>query len=313
LPTVTTTRHVDFSAKLRLTAAAIGCTGRKAFCARFHAVNPRTQCEVERLNKWMQGRALPRGADFYEDWKAVLASHRPAAWFETSSVEDFATELAALTGIPAEELLSHETRQTRAPENAPAVFGAQQAIYGAFACYSHAFSPLFRGKLIRGTLRITPGQGTTARAAYTEALISGTYRMTGDVILSAGMMHILLKEGTNDLPLFLCLIAPGPPASVLCGVLAGPTLTSNVPAPTSTRFAAVRVPDGPDLDQGNGYLDTEPGLVLDNLAGTGLSIPHRQKVGEQIMGFLGASAHQVSLVDQLLLCDLLDSAHLPAR
>jgi hypothetical protein len=307
------TRHAEFAAKLRLTAAAIGCTSRKAFCARFHAVNPRTQCEVERLHKWMQGRALPRGIDFYEDWRAVIASQRPAAWLETCTVEAFTVELASLTGIPVEDLRARETRQSRGSEEPPAVFGAQRAIYGSFACYSHAFSPLFRGRLIRGALRVAPDQGTGARAVYTEALISGTYRMAGDVILSGGMMHVLLKDGTTALPMFLCLIVPGPPGSVLCGILAGPTLTSNAPAPTATRFAAVRVPDDADVDDGNCYLDADAGHVLENLAATGLAVQQRERVGEQIMGFLGAGANQVALVDQLLLCDMLDAAHLPVR
>ena len=308
-----TTKHADFAAKLRLTAVAIGCTSRKALCARFHAVNPRTQCEVERLHKWMQGRALPRGIEFYEDWRAVVTSQRTAAWFETSSVEAFIAELASLTGVSVEELRGRENRQTRGPEQPPAVFGAQRAIYGSFACYSHAFSPLFRGKLIRGALRISPGQGPIARAIYTEALINGTYRMAGDVILSGGMMHVLLKDGTTDLPIFLCLIVPGPPASVLCGILAGPTLTSNAPAPTATRFVAVRVPDDTDVDEGNCYLNADPDNLLENLAATGLSVPQRGQVGEQIMGFLGTGANQVALVDQLLLCELLDAAHLPPR
>jgi hypothetical protein len=310
---VTPTRHAEFAAKLRLTAAALGCTSRKVFCARFRAVNPRTQCEVERLHKWMQGRALPRGTDFYDDWRAVVGSQRPTTWFETSTVEAFAVELSFLTGVSVEELRGRESRQTRGPEETPAVFGAQRAIYGAFACYSHSFSPLFRGKLMRGALRISPGHGATDRAVYTEALINGTYRMAGDVILSGGMMHILLKDGTTDLPLFLCLIVPGPPASVMCGILAGPTLTSNAPAPAATRFAAVRIPDNTDLDEGNGYLDADSGNVLDNLAATGLSLPMRDRVGEQIMGFLGSGPNHVALADQLLLCDLLDAAHLPGR
>ncbi len=50
---------VAFAAKLRLAAATLGCSSRKEFCARFRSVNPATQCDIDRLNKWVQGRSLP--------------------------------------------------------------------------------------------------------------------------------------------------------------------------------------------------------------------------------------------------------------
>ncbi len=51
---------VAFATKLRLTAAVLGCRGRKEFCARFRAVNPGTHFDLDRSHKWLQGRALPR-------------------------------------------------------------------------------------------------------------------------------------------------------------------------------------------------------------------------------------------------------------
>ena len=61
---------VAFAAKLRMAAAALGYTSRKELCARFRAVNPATQCDLDRLNKWVQGRALPRAASVYADSRA---------------------------------------------------------------------------------------------------------------------------------------------------------------------------------------------------------------------------------------------------
>jgi hypothetical protein len=46
---------VAFAAKLRLAAATLGCSSRKEFCARFRSVNPATQCDIDPLNKWVQG------------------------------------------------------------------------------------------------------------------------------------------------------------------------------------------------------------------------------------------------------------------
>src|SRR5215475_6468444 len=48
---------VAFHTKLRMAAAALGCSSRKEFCARFRNVNKTTQCDLDRLSKWMQGRS----------------------------------------------------------------------------------------------------------------------------------------------------------------------------------------------------------------------------------------------------------------
>ena len=50
------------AAKLRITAALLGCATRKELCARFRSVNPATEFDLERSYKWLQGRALPRSA-----------------------------------------------------------------------------------------------------------------------------------------------------------------------------------------------------------------------------------------------------------
>ena len=65
---------VAFAAKLRLAAATLGCSSRKEFCARFRSVNPATQCDIDRLNKWVQGRPLPRASSVYADFAAVIGS-----------------------------------------------------------------------------------------------------------------------------------------------------------------------------------------------------------------------------------------------
>lgn len=301
--------HALFARKLQLTAAALGCTTRKALCARFRGVNPATICDIDRLHKWMQGRAMPRGPQLFEDWRAVIGSERQAAWLESSSIEAFAEELARAVGITHDELWRREERQQRRDDGAPAVLGAQRTLYGAFACYSHAWSPRNRGSLIRGSLRIRPGPRQKVQATYAEALLGGAARLGGDVVLSGGMIHVLLKESAPGLPLFLSLIAPGPPASVLCGILAGPALIAHAALPSATRFVAVRVPETPGLDAGNRYMERGETAVQQDLASTGLEIPEAAAAAAAVLAFLGDGPNQVAIADQLVLCDLLDATH----
>ncbi len=310
--------HSQFARKLHLTAAALGCTQRKALCARFRRVNPATTCDLDRLHKWMQGRAMPRGTGFFEDWRLVIGSERDAAWIEGSSVEAFADELARRAGITLDDLWSREERQQRRGAAATAVLGAQHTVYGSFACYSHAWSPRYRGTLIRGSLRIGPGPRRGVQATYVETLITGTMRLSGDVTLSGGMLHVLLRESANSLPLFLNVIAPGPPASVLCGILAGPALIAHAALPSATRFVAVRTPERGMaeegvLEAGNRYIAREASVVVADLAGTGLRIGESGRAAEAVLGFLGEGPHQVGVADQAALCDLLDAAHSSGR
>ena len=79
----------DFGAKLRITAAVLGCASQKDLCARFREVNPGTTFELDRSYKWMQGRALPRSARLYEDWAALLGTGRPVAWLQSCTVDEF--------------------------------------------------------------------------------------------------------------------------------------------------------------------------------------------------------------------------------
>lgn len=300
--------HAQFARKLQLTAAALGCTTRKALCARFRSVNPATVCDVDRLHKWMQGRAMPRGQQFFEDWRLVIASERHAAWIAASSIEEFATELARGTGITLEDLWQREEGQQRRGDTPPAVLGTQRTLYGDFACYSHAWSPRYRGMLIRGALHIEPGARNRVQATYVEALVTGIARLSGEVLLSGGMLHVLLKDDADGLPLFLSAIAPGPPASVLCGILAGPALIAHAALPSATRYVAVRMPGGARLEASNRYLEAQPDVLAADLHAAGLGHAEMGRVADAVLAFLGSSAHQVAMADQLALCDLLDDA-----
>ena len=60
-------RGHELPTKLLVTQELLGCASRKELCARFRDVNPRTEFDLERSHKWMQGRAKPRSGRVYED------------------------------------------------------------------------------------------------------------------------------------------------------------------------------------------------------------------------------------------------------
>ena len=81
---------VDIDRKLCLTAALVGAQApRKELAAAFRLVNPHTPFDVERANKWLQGRARPRERQLYDDWAAVLDVGQPGAWIADCDVASF--------------------------------------------------------------------------------------------------------------------------------------------------------------------------------------------------------------------------------
>ena len=146
----------DFGAKLRITAAALGCASQKDLCARFHGVNPGTIFELDRSYKWMQGRALPRSVRLYEDWAALLGTGRPVAWLQSCTVDEFLELLCGHFAVSREALVARAGPgaapgpEAAEPEPRDALPGHHLA--GVYACYSHAWSPYFEGKIIRSTL-----------------------------------------------------------------------------------------------------------------------------------------------------------------
>jgi hypothetical protein len=105
----------DIGVKLRLTAAVLACASRKDFCARFRAVNPATHCDLDRLHKWMQGRALPRDLSFYDDWAKVLGLAQSGAWLAACPVEAFRGALRGPDGALAEVPLVERASRSRGP------------------------------------------------------------------------------------------------------------------------------------------------------------------------------------------------------
>lgn len=308
----------DFAAKLRITAEALGCSGRKDLVARFRAANPATTCDLDRLHKWMQGKARPRSGQVYDDWAKVLGSARPGAWLLRCPLEEFRAEVIALHGAralsPARPLPA--AREPRAAAEAgPArasLMGGVQHLCGHYAAYSHAWSPYYRGALIRGALHIAPTARDGLAATYTESLVGGAVRLACDRLILGQSLHMLLREPGAELPVFMSLHLPRPPASVLCGILSGAAFVSPEPTPTASRIVMVRVPGEAGLEESNRYLMPEPGAIARDLRALGLAEEVPEAVERRILEFLGPpeSVQRAPKEAQAALSAVLDPLHL---
>jgi hypothetical protein len=307
----------DFATKLRLTATALGCSGRKDLCARFRAINPATHFDVERSSKWLQGKALPRSAQLYDDWAKVLGTQRSGAWLASCTVEAFLAEICELYAADADALRRRAAeRGADAVVAAPATSSADGYLCGSYACYSLAWSPYYRGHLIRGALTIAPGRRNPALAAmYSEAVLGAEARFDGEVLLARGTVHLSVRDPEGGSPLFVSLFLPGPPASVLCGVMSGATIIGPEALPSTTRMVVVRVPGNPGGS--NRYLSPTPGALSDDLLALGLDLAGASQVDALMREFLLSDSEggldQVPASDQVRLTSVLDRAYLHAR
>jgi len=287
---------VDVPAKLRRTAAALGCGNAEELCERFRSVNLTTECRPERLRAWLRGRNIPRSTRFFADWAGVVGLSRPGAWIAECSLEAFVDELSMLHGEratqpPARAFVEHIATHQLGPSS------SSGSLCGAFACYSHSWSPEHRGQIIRGTLRIHPGEEEELRAAYSETLLGDTIQMVGNVETTAGTIHMLLREPGSGLPVFVAMILPPPPIGVLCGIMAGPCFVVDHSLPTGTRLVAVRVADGGRLDSSNRYLRLGATEFATDLGSLGLPVDQARKLDDRISAFLRTGPDQVDPQD----------------
>jgi len=249
---------VQLALKLRVTAAALGCASHKNFCARFRAVNPMTHFDFERSHKWLQGRALPRFAQVYEDWAKVLGTNQSGTWIAECTLEEFLAEAGNLHHVEPDALLQRaEVPQKRSVPLIVKDGRAEHNVCGTYACYLHAWSPYFRGNLIRGALTICPPtSGSGLMAIYTETLLGQIMSFEGEVLMSGRALHLILRSQSDVSLLFQTFIPPGPPASVLCGVMSGAIVVGHEPQPSTTRIVIVRVRN--DASASNAYLQVSP-------------------------------------------------------
>lgn len=269
----------DIDGKLRLTAAVLGTITRKDLAAAFRRVNPATSFDVERASKWLQGRAKPREQQLYEDWVRLLDLGRRGDWLANCELDVFIEALSQRFGTGVDELRRASRREaSRLEERA----GPE----GLYACYSHAWSPYFAGRLLRGTMlfaRAAPPSQPTA--TYVEALPTGPLRLTGPA--SEGhFLHLDLRQPDGDARLLFGLFPPRAPFSVLGGHLSGATILGPEALPAVSRIVLVRLPSADaavaELDA---YLPPEASIAGD-LAALGLPSDEPGKTDRLLQTFL---------------------------
>lgn len=311
----------EFGAKLQLTAAALNCSSQKELALAFRRANPATAFELGPSYRWMQDRALPRSHHVYDEWAALLALDRPAEWLLGCSAPEFAALLAARHGLDAVSLWARAgLGAPHLPGNGATALPEDDPTCGVYACYSHAQSPYFRGRIIRGTLSIAPAarRGDAPVATYSQQLPGGPAYAVGPVQLrSSALCAMLVPPDPSFAPVSLSVFRPTPPASVLAGILLGVTAVSpGLQTPYATRLAALRVPLGVAAAQaGNRYLTPEewpPGRELEAL-GVVPTAELEERLTRFVTGGGGTTGDNLSALEHVSLVEACDRAWLGAR
>lgn len=292
--------------KLRVTAALLGTTARKDLAAAFRRINASTSFEIGRAHKWMQGRSQPRELQLYEDWSKVLGLNRPGQWIADCDLETFVDEICARHGRNRDALL----RELAIPVSRSAP-GSAVELTGTFACYSHAWSPYFHGRLIRGALSVGPAsKQSRLPISYTEILPIRPLTLKGSLHLNYRSMHGHVSDGTSaPQTLTFCLFQASPPASVLAGFIFGTTVMGPEAQPSSSRIVMARLPAATSrLRSADAYLPPQ-GSVAEDLASLGLLLEDPAGVDKHLGEFLdggGGSCDQISRSAYSTLVDVFD-------
>jgi hypothetical protein len=301
----------DIDRKLRLTAAFLGAVARKDLAAAFRRVNANTSFELGRADKWRQGRAQPRELQVYEDWAKVLELDRPAQWIADCDAEAFLDEICARHGRDRNALL----RALDASANRSNVPGSAHELAGTFACYSHAWSPYFRGRLIRGELSIgVDSSPNRLPVSYTEVLPTGPMELKGSMSIAQRGLHAQVSDATGGAQvLTFCLFLASPPASVLAGFMFGTTVIGPEAQPSATRIAMIRLPAATArLRSADAYLPSQ-GSIAEDLESLGLRVEDSAGADRRLAEFLGGgggSFDQVPVQAYRALAEIFDRSWL---
>jgi len=295
--------------KLRLTSALLGTVTRKDLAAAFRAVNSRTAFDVGRADKWLQGRARPRQMSVYDDWAKLLGLEQPGSWIAESDLPGFIAAVSTRHRIDGAELERRAGLQSETSGSDERGLGTGLA--GTYACYSNAWSPYYRGQLIRGRLSIESGPGTHALVAtYRETLPTGQLQIVGPVMPAKRGLYLHLKEAGGDAQFFLCLFPQTQPVSVLGGYMCGTAIIGPEPQPSLTRILLVRLRDPAAVTESwGGYLPAG-GSIAGDLADLGIVVEHPEAVDRQLGQCLGADgeggANQVPPAEFRAILDVFD-------
>ena len=282
-------QHVD--QKLRATASLLGAVTRKDLAAAFRRVNPATSFDVERAHKWMQGRAQPREAQLYEDWAVLLDVGRTGEWVANCDFQSFVETVAARHTFDQERLWT-SGGEGPAGRRFKQLGDADRDLIGTYVCYSHAWSPYFRGQIIRGALSITSKQDASGlHVTYTEALPTGSLQVNGFLSLSRRSISFCLQDAHGDAQLLFCLFPPTLPVRVLGGLMCGATIIGSDPSPSATRIILIRLPTASlaHADSTSPYLAPNTSFSKD-LAGLGFMASSPEDLDEGVNKFLNSRA-----------------------
>ena len=111
--------------------------------------------------------------------------------------------------------------------------------------------------------------------------------LTAEAWIGGRSMHFLVREPDGDMPVFISLQLPGPPASVLCGVMSGVAFIAHEPLPSASRIVFIRVRDTPGLDGSNRFFDPAPGAIAADLVDLGVDIPEADRLDTFARNFVG--------------------------
>jgi hypothetical protein len=274
----------DIDRKLRATAAVLGLVTRKDLAAAFRRVNAATPFDVERAHKWLQGRSSPRDARLYQDWVLVLDIDRSAEWIATSEFDAFLDVVATRHNADREAL----TRQVIATHSARSsdTNGVHSGLAGTYVCYSNAWSPYFRGQIVRGALSIGGLiSASPQHVTYLEILPTGRLQVHGTLTPGNRAVHMSLKEPSGDAQFLFCLFPPTTPVRVLGGFMCGTTIIGSEPSPSVTRIVMIRLPAASELlHSRSAYLPKE-GSFAQDLVSLGLPVSSPQ-IDERLSEFL---------------------------
>lgn len=301
--------------KLRLTAALLGAVTRKDLAAAFRRVNHATAYDIDRADKWLQGRAQPRQLGVYEDWAMLLDLQKPADWIAECDIAAFASEIASRHGRTVQELEHRAEAFGKPSAAAQEERGLATALSGRYACYSNSWSPYYKGQRIRGLFEIGSGHAPQGLSAtYSESLPTGRLEYRGVMTSAKRGMYTQLHEANGDGVFLSCLFPFSPPGSVLGGFLCGGTVIGPEPQPSTSRIVMIRLKDTvSDLNGWGGYLDNDQSIASE-LMEFGLHLDHPETLDTHLDRFLrgstAAGIDQIPPADFRALLDILDRAWL---
>lgn len=294
--------HGAFAQKLSITAAILNCSTRKELCARFRILNPATEFELERSYKWLQGRALPRSPQIYEDWARLLGSQKSGTWLSACSTEAFLDEVCTLFSADHDLVLEEAAKfSVSFSKDDGAHARTEDPSCGTYFSYSWAWSPYQRDRLIRGQLQIAQKRRGTLVADYREQLPGGDLACNGPVHRDGALLQFdagTIGGGARERITFTLLL-PGRPVGVMCGRMQGAIVAGPHSQPSSSRVVLVRGAASASAPGRRNYLDASPAGIAEDLARYLPDRPGTRTLAEAMYRFLTSqSADHVDRISE---------------